>query len=128
MKKRFALPLIFGGLLVVAALPNVEGSQSAKDAAKRAAAPATAPIESKLGPDEGALTMKQRAARANHLNLQAKCASHLSDSLKDPNSMRIIDGSYGARGDRKIVVNLTYTATSSFGGRVKEQNSCTYTL
>ena len=54
MKKRFALPLIFGGLLVVAALPNVEGSQSAKDAAKRAAAPATAPVESKLGPDEGA--------------------------------------------------------------------------
>ena len=42
--------------------------------------------------------------------------------------MRIIDGSYGARGDRKIVVNLTYTATNSFGGRVTEQNSCTYTL
>ena len=72
--------------------------------------------------------MKQRAVRANHLNLQTKCASHISDSLKDPNSMRIIDGSYGARGDRKIVVNLTYTATNSFGGRVKEQNSCIYTL
>jgi hypothetical protein len=91
-------------------------------------APAPAPIESKFGPEEGPLTMKQRAARANHHNLQAKCASHLSDSLKDPNSMRIIDGSYGARGDRKIVINLTYTATNSFGGRVKEQNFCTYTL
>ena len=67
--------------------------------------------------------MKQRAARANHFNLQAKCASHLSDSLKDPNSMRIIDGSYGARGDRKIVVNLTYTAKNSFGGRVKESRT-----
>jgi hypothetical protein len=92
-----------------------------------AAAPA-GPIESQFGPEEGALTMKQRAARANHHNLQAKCASRLSDSLKDPNSMRIVDGSYGARGDRKIVVNLTYTATNSFGGRVKEQNHCVYTL
>ena len=116
------------GVLALMAAPALPGSQAAKDAAKRAAAPAPVPVESKLGPEEGALTMKQRAARANHFNLQAKCASHLSDSLKDPNSMRIIDGSYGARGDRKIVVNLTYTATNSFGGRVTEQNSCTYTL
>ena len=96
---------------------------------KSSAATATsAPVESKFGPEEGALTMKQRAARANHHNLEGNCISFLRAGLKDPNSMRIIDGSYGARGDRKIVVNLTYTATNSFGGRVKEQNSCTYTL
>ena len=71
------------GVLALMAAPALPGSQAAKDAAKRAAAPAPASVESKLGPEEGALTMKQRAARANHFNLQAKCASHLSDSLKD---------------------------------------------
>ena len=96
-------------------------------AAKVQAAP-VASIESKFGPSEGALTIKQRTARANHHNLQAKCASHLSGSLKDPNSMKIIGGSYGAQGDRKVVVNLTYTATNSFGGRVQDSNSCIYNL
>jgi len=130
MKDKGVIAFTAVGSLAVLALmaaPALPGSQAAKDATKRAAAPEVV-VESKFGPEKGPLTMKQRTARANHHNLQAKCASHLSDSLKDPNSMRIIDGSYGARGDRKVVVNLTYTATNSFGGRVKEQNSCTYTL
>ena len=103
--------------------PEFLEKQAAQQSAKK-----TAPVESKFGSDKGPLTMDQRVARANHHNLQAKCASHLSESLKDPNSIKIVDGSYGARGDRKVVVNLTYTATNSFGGRVKEQNSCTYTF
>ena len=120
---------LIGGLNVARAvgLVNYE-TQSEIDTAAKVQATPVASIESKFGPSEGALTMKQRTARANHHNLQAKCASHLSGSLKNPNSMKIIGGSYGAQGDRKVVVNLTYTATNSFGGRVQDSNSCIYTL
>ena len=120
------------GVLALMAAPALPGSQAAKDAASLQACSRTSPCLCRVQAwtcQEGALTMKFNVPHAPiNFNLQAKCASHLSDSLKDPNSMRIIDGSYGARGDRKIVVNLTYTATNSFGGRVTEQNSCTYTL
>ena len=128
MKDKAVIAFTATGIVLVG-IASV-GNAFNKVLAERVSAPAiaSAPVESKFGSKEGPLTMKQRTARANHLNLQAKCASHISDSLKDPNSMRITGGSYGARGDRKVVVNLTYTATNSFGGRVQEQNFCIYTL
>ena len=70
MKKRFALPLIFGGLLVVAALPNVEGSQSAKDAAKRAAAPKTE-ISAESAKLLAAAKEKDNAIRKQHAEERA---------------------------------------------------------
>ena len=112
---------IIGGVAV-----NIDTFTGKNKASTATAAPVA--VESKFDPEEGPLTMEQRAARANYHNLQAKCSDRISATLKDPNSIRIVDGSYGARGDRKVVVNLTYTATNSFGGRVQEQNSCTYTL
>ena len=48
-------------------------------------------------------------------------------SLKDPDSFRQVDYSYEVT-DTQLKVLVDYTATNSFGGRVRGQKACTYSL
>lgn len=48
-------------------------------------------------------------------------------SLKDPDSFRQVDYSYKVT-DTRLKVLVDYTATNGFGGRVRGQKVCIYTL
>ena len=48
-------------------------------------------------------------------------------SLKDPNSFRSLGHTYKETVDQ-IYVQVNYTATNSFGGRVQNSQVCKYTL
>ena len=52
---------------------------------------------------------------------------HIRPSLKDPDSFRQVDYSYEVT-DTRLKVLVDYTATNAFGGRVRGQKVCTYTL
>lgn len=52
---------------------------------------------------------------------------HIRPFLKDPNSFRELNHTYKETVDR-IYVQVNYTATNGFGGRVQESKVCNYTL
>ena len=58
------------------------------------------------------------------LNCETK---HIRPFLKDPNSFRELNHTYKETVDR-IYVQVNYTATNGFGGRVQGSKVCNYTL
>ena len=79
---------------------------------------------------------RQRAAKKDtfHVNtasvgnLAYDCEkNHIRPFLKDPNSFRELNHTYKETVDR-IYVQVNYTATNGFGGRVQESKTCNYTL
>ena len=61
-------------------------------------------------------------------NLAFSCGSkNIKPLLKDPNSFREIDHSYTSNATH-IDVTVNYTATNSFGGRIRGTKTCSYTL
>ena len=52
---------------------------------------------------------------------------HIRPFLKDPNSFRELNHTYKETVDR-IYVQVNYTATNGFGGRVQGSKVCNYTL
>ena len=111
-----------------AAVGAVSVARVFNDAAAAPTVQVAAPVETQFGPETGALTMEQRIARGGHHQLGLKCINEITATLKDPNSFALVDIIPGARGDRKIVYTVTYSAINSFRGRSQERNVCTYTL
>ena len=61
--------------------------------------------------------------------LANSCAQNkIKPTLKDPNSFRELRHGYNKRGVSLIDVTVEYTATNGFGGRVRNNHTCTYTL
>jgi hypothetical protein len=66
--------------------------------------------------------------RYNVMMLASSCAEkHIKPMLKDPYSFREIQHGYNM-GATTIDVTVEYTATNGFGGRVRNNHTCTYTL
>ena len=61
-------------------------------------------------------------------NLALSCENkQIKPFLKDPGSFRELGHSYN-HNSKVINVTVDYTATNSFGGRVRNSKTCTYTL
>ncbi len=60
-------------------------------------------------------------------DMTAKCARMTKDQLKDPDSYREISRGVSSMADGKATAWVRYSATNSFGGRVQETNSCSFT-
>ena len=59
--------------------------------------------------------------------LAVACENQIKPALKDPRSFRRLDEGMSDLTDSKVTVFVNYTATNSFGGRIKNTHSCTYT-
>ena len=100
--------------LAVMAAPALPGSQAAKDAAKRAAAPVPAPVES-----------KPKYGRTEAI---VACEAKLEHSLRDPGSVRY-DRNLTAYvyEDNLHKVALVYNAKNGFGGYAGQDiYTCTF--
>ena len=65
---------------------------------------------------------------AKSQNLGFRCKESIKAALKDPNSYRELNRRYVVPGDNKVNVVINYTATNSFGGRVQNTQTCSYSL
>ena len=63
----------------------------------------------------------------NISNLALACENSIKPVLKDPGSFRRLDEGMSDLTDNKVTVWVNYSATNSFGGRVQNTKSCTYT-
>jgi len=59
--------------------------------------------------------------------LALACENTIKPVLKDPNSFHRLDEGMSDLTDNNVTVWVSYTATNTFGGRVKDSHSCTYT-
>ena len=66
------------------------------------------------------------AAAGGQTQLIRGCEAILKPSLKDPNSYRYLNGRIVAKDKSTLEVNVQYTATNSFGGRVQNVHVCEY--
>lgn len=57
------------------------------------------------------------------------CEKAIIGRLKDPDSYKRIDYSFGRNTDnaKQYIADITYTATNSFGGRIKATSRCIFT-
>jgi hypothetical protein len=86
---------------------------------------ATAGIVASNMPGDGKFVVNA----GNVAMLAHTCAnSEIKPTLKDPNSFRELRHGYNKRGVSLIDVTVEYTATNGFGGRVRNNHTCTYTL
>jgi hypothetical protein len=61
-------------------------------------------------------------------NLAYSCESKkIKPFLKDPNSFKKVDHSYTSNSTH-IDVTVNYSATNSYGGRIRGSKTCSYTL
>jgi hypothetical protein len=104
--------------------PSVRSSITAKGAAFF-----TAADEYKKRAEANAEDAKRFVVnRTNVAMLAFDCEKkHIRPFLKDPNSFRELDHSYTTTATH-ISVQVNYTATNGFGGRVQGNKVCTYTL
>ena len=71
---------------------------------------------------------KFKVNRHNVAMLALDCEkNHIRPSLKDPNSFRELSTSHKETVDQ-VYVQVNYTATNGFGGRVQGSKVCTYSL
>ena len=59
--------------------------------------------------------------------LALACENTIKPALKDPRSFRRLDEGMSDLTDNNVTVWVSYTATNGFGGRVKDNHSCTHT-
>jgi len=59
--------------------------------------------------------------------LALSCEQKIKPILKDPGSFRRLDEGMSKLTDTHVTVFVRYTATNSFGGRVQDVRTCTYT-
>ena len=91
------------------------------DSAKRSA-------EIKRKAHEASNPKKFQINRTSVAMLALDCEKdHIRPFLKDPNSFRELNHSYSTTATH-IDVQVNYTATNGFGGRVQESKVCSYTL
>ena len=113
MKKRFVIPAVVALVGATAFIPPLPGSNAAKEAKKEAA------------------KSQQTGFVVNRTNvamLALDCEKdHIRPFLKDPNSFRKLGHTYKETVDQ-IYVQVNYTATNGFGGRVQGNKVCSYTL
>ena len=104
--------------------PSVRSSITAKGAAFF-----TAADEYKKRAEANAEDAKRFVVnRTNVAMLALDCEKHhIRPFLKDPNSFRELNHSYSTNATH-IDVQVNYTATNGFGGRVQESKVCSYTL
>ena len=93
----------------------------------------------RMFPGEGTKTYKceelktylppaQRYKAAERQGLVQKCERTIRSGLKDPGSYRFKKRQYIATADNGLDIRISYTATNSFGGRVQEMQTCSYTF
>ena len=69
---------------------------------------------------------KWQPSKYNVSMLALACENNVKPQLKDPNSFRRLKEGMSELTDDKVTVYVTYTATNSFGGRVQDTQTCTY--
>ena len=74
------------------------------------------------------LSAVERVRIAQRSNLVRKCETSIKPALKDPGSYRYIDHTFVAQGQRDIDVVVRYSATNSYGGRIQNTQTCSYSL
>ncbi len=74
------------------------------------------------------LTPAQRYKAAERQGLVQKCERTIRSGLKDPGSYRFKKRQYIATADNGLDIRISYTATNSFGGRIQEMQTCSYTF
>ena len=55
---------------------------------------------------------------------RSSCVSYIKGVLKDPNSYRELSVDYLPVGNQGLAVNVNFTATNGFGGRIKQSHVC----
>lgn len=55
------------------------------------------------------------------------CEKVIVDRLKDPNSFKRLSYDFSQDKEKRYVADIAYTATNSFGGRVKTTYRCIFT-
>ena len=111
------------GVLALMAAPALPGSQAAKDAVKRAAAPAPAPIAKNECTKEAWVC----AAEKHEIKMRWSCEDLIKKGLKNPRSYQANEVRYWpsmAADPALVMIKIQYNAENSFGGSVRGSAVC----